>query len=60
MEVRHGLRARGSNIKYALLPSNGTYKYYLTRLGQKRLTTGLQLKTLFVIPSLAEPLPMTT
>lgn len=34
----------------------GTYRYYLTRLGKKVLTTGLKLKTLVVIPSLAEPI----
>jgi len=33
----------------------GTYRYYLTRLGKKVVTTALKLKTLVVIPSLAEP-----
>ena len=31
-----------------------------TCLGQKVVTTALKLKTLFVIPPLAEPLTMTT
>jgi hypothetical protein len=38
---------------------HGRYKYYLTRLGQKIVTTALKLKTLFIIPSLAEPIKMT-
>jgi len=33
----------------------GTYRYYLTLLGKKVVTTALKLKTLVVIPSLAEP-----
>jgi hypothetical protein len=33
----------------------GTYRYYLTRLGKKVIITALKLKTLVVIPSLAEP-----
>jgi hypothetical protein len=36
----------------------GTYRYYLTRLGKKVVTTALKLKTLVVIPSLAEPAPI--
>lgn len=36
----------------------GTYRYYLTRLGKKVVTTALKLKTLVVIPSLAEPAPL--
>ena len=32
-----------------------TYKYYLTRLGQKVITTALKLRTMFIIPTLAEP-----
>jgi hypothetical protein len=36
----------------------GTYKYYLTRLGRKVVTTALKLKTMFIIPSLAEPVKM--
>jgi len=39
---------------------HGTYRYYLTRLGQKVVTTALKLKTLFIIPSLAEPIKMTS
>jgi predicted transcriptional regulator len=38
---------------------HGTYKYYLTRLGRKVITTALKLKTMFIIPSLAEPVKMT-
>jgi hypothetical protein len=34
---------------------HGTYKYYLTHLGRKVVTTALKLKTMFIIPSLAEP-----
>jgi len=34
----------------------GTYRYYLTLLGKKVVTTALKLKTLVVIPSLAEPI----
>jgi hypothetical protein len=60
MTFTRGLRGRGSNIKWTPLPSNGTYKYYLTRLGQKVVTTALKLETLFVIPSLAEPVTMAT
>jgi hypothetical protein len=37
---------------------HGTYKYYLTRLGRKVVTTALKLKTMFIIPSLAEPVKM--
>jgi len=33
----------------------GTYKYYLTHLGQKVANTALKLRTLFIIPSLAQP-----
>ena len=33
----------------------GTYKYYLTHLGQKLANTALKLRTLFIIPSLAQP-----
>ncbi len=33
----------------------GTYKYYLTHLGQKVTTTALKLRTMFIIPSLMEP-----
>jgi hypothetical protein len=33
----------------------GTYRYYLTCLGQKIVTTALKLKTMVVIPYLAEP-----
>jgi len=33
----------------------GTYRYYLTLLGKKVVTTALKLRTLVVIPSLAEP-----
>jgi len=32
-----------------------TYRYYLTRLGQKVITTALKLRTMFIIPTLAEP-----
>jgi hypothetical protein len=32
-----------------------TYKYYLTRLGQKVITTALKLRTMFIIPTLGEP-----
>jgi len=35
--------------------TRGTYKYYLTRLGQKVANTALKLRTLFIIPSLAQP-----
>jgi hypothetical protein len=35
--------------------ARGTYKYYLTRLGQKVANTALKLRTLFIIPSLAQP-----
>jgi hypothetical protein len=38
---------------------HGTYKYYLTRLGRKVVSTALKLKTMFIIPSLAEPVKMT-
>jgi hypothetical protein len=31
-----------------------TYKYYLTRLGQKVITTALKLRSMFIIPTLAE------
>jgi hypothetical protein len=31
-----------------------TYKYYLTRLGQKVIITALKLRTMFIIPTLAE------
>jgi len=31
-----------------------TYRYYLTRLGQKVITTALKLRTMFIIPALAE------
>jgi pyoverdine/dityrosine biosynthesis protein Dit1 len=33
----------------------GTYKYYLTHLGQRVATTALKLRTMFIIPSLMEP-----
>jgi hypothetical protein len=33
----------------------GTYKYYLTHLGQKLANTALKLRTLVIIPSLAQP-----
>jgi hypothetical protein len=33
----------------------GTYKYYLTHLGQKVANTALKLRTLVIIPSLAQP-----
>ena len=33
----------------------GTYKYYLTHLGQKVATSALKLRTMFIIPSLMEP-----
>jgi hypothetical protein len=33
----------------------GTYRYYLTHLGQKVANTALKLRTMFVIPSLAQP-----
>ncbi len=33
----------------------GTYKYYLTRLGQKVANTALKLRTMLIIPSLMEP-----
>jgi hypothetical protein len=33
----------------------GTYKYYLTHLGLKVANTALKLRTLFIIPSLAQP-----
>jgi len=32
---------------------SGTYKYYLTKLGKKAITTGLYLKEMFIIPQLA-------
>ena len=32
----------------------GTYRYYLTRLGQKTALTALKLRTMFIIPSLGE------
>lgn len=31
-----------------------TYRYYLTRLGQKVITTALKLRSMFIIPALAE------
>lgn len=31
----------------------GTYKYYLTKLGKAVITTGLKLRSMFVIPNLA-------
>ena len=31
----------------------GTYKYYLTKLGKKAITTGLYLKEMFIVPQLA-------
>lgn len=33
----------------------GTYKYYLTHLGQKVANTALKLRSLVIIPSLAQP-----
>ena len=33
----------------------GTYKYYLTHLGQKVANTALKLRTMVIIPSLVEP-----
>ncbi|MGD0916136.1 MAG: MarR family transcriptional regulator [Thermodesulfobacteriota bacterium] len=33
----------------------GTYKYYLTHLGQKVANTALKLRTMFIIPSLMQP-----
>ncbi len=33
----------------------GTYKYYLTHLGQKLANTALKLRTMVIIPSLMEP-----
>ena len=33
----------------------GTYKYYLTHLGQKVANTALKLRTLLIIPCLAQP-----
>jgi hypothetical protein len=33
----------------------GTYKYYLTHLGQKVANTALKLRTMFIIPFLAQP-----
>ena len=33
----------------------GTYRYYLTHLGQKVANTALKLRTMFIIPSLAQP-----
>jgi hypothetical protein len=36
-----------------------TYKYYLTHLGKRVVTTALKLKTMLIIPSLAEPIKMT-
>ena len=33
----------------------GTYRYYLTHLGQKVANTALKLRTMFLIPSLAQP-----
>lgn len=36
-----------------------TYKYYLTHLGKRVVTTALKLKTMFIIPSLDEPAKMT-
>ncbi len=38
----------------------GTYKYYLTRLGQKVVNTALKLRTMFIIPSLAQPVTVGT
>jgi len=38
---------------------HGSYRYYLTRLGKTLITTALKLKTLVIIPSLAEPTKMT-
>jgi len=38
---------------------HGSYRYYLTRLGKTVITTALKLKTLVVIPSLAQPTKMT-
>lgn len=38
----------------------GTYKYYLTRLGQKVVNTALKLRTMFIIPSLAQPVTVET
>ena len=32
----------------------GTYRYYLTHLGQKAITTALKLRTMFIIPALGE------
>jgi hypothetical protein len=39
---------------------HGSYRYYLTRLGKKVVTTALKLKAMFIIPSLAQPLNITT
>lgn len=36
-----------------------SYRYYLTRLGKTVITTALKLKTLVVIPSLAQPVKIT-
>jgi len=38
---------------------HGSYRYYLTRLGKRVITTALKLKTMFIIPSLAEPVKTT-
>ena len=38
---------------------HGSYRYYLTRLGKRVITTGLKLKTMFIIPSLAAPVKTT-
>jgi len=39
---------------------HGSYRYYLTRLGKRVITTALKLKTMFIIPSLAEPVKTTS
>ncbi len=36
-----------------------TYKYYLTELGRRAVITGLKLRELFILPSLAVPAPAT-
>lgn len=38
---------------------HGAYRYYLTRLGKTVITTALKLKTMVIIPSLAEPVKIT-
>jgi hypothetical protein len=54
--VRGECNIRGRLKMHGLIKRvRGTYKYYLTHLGQKVANTALKLRTMVVIPSLMEP-----